>query len=112
MNFYVDYYHIYYVSDVVPYYQVSMALAEPMTKQDLFVEYDNWVNTIYGCQNMVPVISICSLISLLVGVVLLAISAPEEKEKLRFFHRMPLLLFTGIGAAVEVGLLLMITLFI
>ena len=100
-DYYVENYHVYYVSDTVPYYRASMAVAKQMEKQDLFVEYANWLDLIYGYQRIISVINVCSILGIIVGIVLLAVSAPREKDKLQFFHRIPVLFFTGMIAALE-----------
>lgn len=112
MNYYVDNYYIHYVSDTIPYYRVSMSLKEPLEKQDLFVEYANWKNLIYSFETMVPGVLIGSFLLFLVSVVLLAVSAPQEKDHLRFFHRIPVEVFTGATIAIEAIILAMIEMFI
>lgn len=107
MNYYVDSYFIYYVSDKVPTYQVRMALAEPFEKQDLFMEYKNIMDYIYGFYGKLSPLMCCSLLGLIVGIVLLIVSAPEEKERLSFFHKIPIAIFTAAIVAVEAGVVVL-----
>ena len=112
MNYFVENYYVYYASDTVPCYQISMALSEPLTKPDLFMEYASLVNTIYQYQNMVTTILIASILLLIISIVLLAVSAPQQVEALSFFHRVPLLIFTAGTAAIEILLAMGIKLFV
>ncbi|MBO5098371.1 MAG: HAMP domain-containing histidine kinase [Agathobacter sp.] len=108
MNYYVDSYHVYYVSDKVPVYRVSMALADTLEKQDLFMEYRNLMDYIYGFHGNLSSLLCISLLGLIVGLVLLTVSAPEQKEVLRFFHKIPLGIFTGGVVLLELGIVFVI----
>lgn len=102
MNYYVDNYHVFYVSEHVSHYQVKMALSDTLTKQDLFVEYKAIIDVVYSYEGLHWWVLSASVFGLIIGLVLLAISAAKDKEELTFFHRIPLLLFTGMIAGVEV----------
>lgn len=103
-NYYVDGYKIYYVSDRITTYRVSMAVADPLEKQDLFWEYKQLMETVYSYQNMVGVVLGLSFLLLIAALVLLAVSAPENKMSLRFFHKIPVLILTAGMMAIEAGI--------
>lgn len=101
-NFYVEGYHVYYATDRVDSYTISMALAEDLTHHDFFYEYKNIIDKVYSFQeNIVGMQWACFLI-FIIAIVLLFVSAPEDKERLRFFHKIPVLMFTGMVVVVEV----------
>lgn len=95
-------YVINYVSYKEPYYYVSMAMNEELTQEDLFYEWNNLVNEIYNYQEDIVAFQWAWIILLIGSLILLAVSAPDEKEKLRFFHKIPVAIFTAITVGIEV----------
>ncbi len=100
-NFSADYYYIEYISRQYAFYNIHMAVAESLTQDDLFSEWFYFVDWIYDYQDDVVGILWFCFILFIIGVVLLVVSAPEKQEKLKFFHRIPFIIFTGIAFAVE-----------
>lgn len=101
-NYYVEDYHVHYASDRVGFYTVSIAVSEDLKHHDFFYEYQNMIDKIYSFQdNIIGIQSLCLLI-IIFAIVLLVVSAPEEKERLRFFHKIPVMIFTGALIAAEV----------
>ncbi len=103
-SYYVDEYYLSYKNDKAEQYTVTLALDTALTKQDLFAEYKGVLDTIYGLQGSVSWILMGSLMGLVLAVVLLCVSAPAEQERLMFFHRVPVLMFTAATVALEVAL--------
>lgn len=109
-NYEVEYFSINYVSDKITTYNVTMAMDSTLAKDDLFAEWQDAVCTMYGYQDDLSWILWVCVITLICGIVLLAVSAPAEKEKLRIYHKIPVLIFTGMVAAVEILLGLLVLL--
>lgn len=109
-NYEVEYFSINYVSDKITTYNVTMAMDSTLAKDDLFAEWQDAVCTMYGYQDDISWILWVCVITLICGIVLLAVSAPAEKEKLRIYHKIPVLIFTGMVAAVEILLGLLVLL--
>lgn len=100
-NYYLNGLSLYYVSEQTNYVTVSMAVADNLTYSDFLCEYQSMTDTIYSLQDKIIGIQSLSLIILIFAIVLLAVSAPGEKESLRFFHKIPVLIFTGITIVIE-----------
>lgn len=111
-NYYVENFHVYYSSEKVPTYHISTALKESMDKNDFFMEFAVAMESLYGYQKFLGPIFCVAFLGLVAGIVLLAVSAPEERERLCFFHRIPILIFTGMTAAVEIGIGALVVAFI
>ena len=111
-NFYIEGYQVYYATDRVAFYTISMAPFDELLHHDFFYEYQNVINEIYGFQeNIIGLLWPCLLL-FIVAVVLLVVSAPEEKERLKFFHKIPVLIFTGAVIAAEIAVLFLMVWFI
>lgn len=68
----------------------------------LIKDWNRLVTNLYYCQNAVVPVFWISLLVLVLGMILLLISAPAQKERLRFFHRIPVGIFTILTIATEV----------
>lgn len=94
-------YKIHYLSDKGPQYHVRVAVADKLVQEDLFYEWEELVNVIYGYQKDIVKLQWASIFLFLVGIVLLAVSAPEDANRLKFFHKIPVGIFTLLTIGVE-----------
>lgn len=111
-NYSTDYFSIIYVSKQSVFYTIKMAMKETLVNEDLFFEWQNLVDDIYYYQDDIVGIQWSCILLFIMGVILLVVSAPAEKEKLQFFHRIPVGIYTGLAVAVEGVLVLAIALFV
>lgn len=110
-NYYVDSYTLYYMTEHMTTYNVEMAMTDTLTHQDLFYQYYNLVEGVYQYQDDMVGLQISCILLLVFSIILLAVSAPEDPAKLRFFHKIPVCIYTGCVIAVEVLLCAAICLF-
>ncbi len=100
-NYESEYFYIHYVSDRVTTYNFSVGMKESLEADDLLAEWNHVVEKIYSYQTSIIGHMWLFLILLICGIILLAVSAPSEKEALRFYHRIPVAIFTGLMLGLE-----------
>ena len=105
----------YYVSDMMLYYsnveevdkyQIYISVNEPegmendFAKKDLFQEWKMFVNDMSEMREHTLVSFLISAVFLIGGLIVLGYAAPSEKEKIGFFHKLPVFSYSaGIIAA-------------
>lgn len=95
-----DYYYVsdmkLYYSDVdqIDKYQIYILANESLTHEDLFGQWRSFVNSMVDLGTIAPMLLVAFVVLFIASLVVLAYAAPNDVERLGFFHKLPVFSYT------------------
>lgn len=100
-----DYYsygkNLFYDTGLEPVYTVAAAVNPALSWNDLFWEWNNIVTTLYAMGDVMVICGLVGLLLFVISTIVLCYFAESEREKLKFIHKCPLLIYLGCVVAIE-----------
>ena len=103
-EYYTDGEFLYYSNKNAQVYTVVSDVAPELTKDDLFMEWNQAISSLYAFEHVAIYMAVLAGVLLIICIAVLIYGATDEREKLKLRHKIPLCIYLVVIVLVEIGI--------